>query len=593
MKKIINILTIASLILSVSSCKEDEYEVPSEYSSLAWYTSLGTLTDSPTRSISEKGNYVSFADFSSGAVEHYWYIKKGDYFLKGNLPQNNGGALSAEVKERLQNFIQNPGDTVITDKSIAVMTNNLPFTEVRLYNVYNDSIAFESTNPNVGTVTPIKDEETGKWIIDKTFRINVYDTIVPGIKVYKDGVELVPDASNVIDIEAGDLLTIEDASNLENSRPTDRRFALRKSSDASAVIEETDAAGSPPEFILPKSYDFTFVELGDFTTEIDLQRGQFDPGSSGVVLGQHNPPIFFGPTIRVGKSTKPLDPISVGENVAGNIAVKFPGGFVAEDLDLAALASAFSVTINGTTATVEAVSIATNDPSVLEIQLTESVYDGDIALVSYDASSPVVSRSFENPTVAFTDLNAPPFKQEFFINSDGSFAEGGFEAAIDTDWESTGHATLSRVTVASPIDPLNVTDVSPTGNVIRMELNYARAEGGGSRNQVGMQSTQPIELVEGANYKLKFKYYFASNANYPAGNLANLLFLRFDNDGGSQLRHNLNPFDANNLDRWIQVEIDFVGQAKHKGQFMIRTSWRAWADISIDDLSITTSDPRP
>ncbi|MGY6648360.1 hypothetical protein [Wenyingzhuangia sp. IMCC45574] len=496
MKKILILFLIPFIIFS---CQNDEYEAPSEFTSLAWRSNFGNWRDTLLHR-TDRGNYVAFTDFSTGAVEHSWIIQEGDEIITGlNIPRNE---YTQEFKESLKQFINNPGATVTNEHAIGVVCNNVPTTTVKLLNVFNDSVAFESSE---GVISTVFDEERGKWVIEKDFTVYVYDTIVANHTIEKDGVvyaasDVSADGSaaeisgfEVLEIEAGETVDFVEKSNVEISRPSTRTLSIFDVNDLNTPFQSYTENLSllPPESDIIRSH--TFTNLGEFVTRLSFTR-QVDRDNN-LFVGDNE--IYRAPVlIRVKKSTTPItvqgDVSSSLEN--GSIPLTFNAGF--ESLD-ANIVSSFKVDVDGTDNPVQSVEISPTDPSVLIITTATPIYTTDSNVsVSFDASVELGSPSFENNVAAFT---APVITQRENILNNPALTEFS-----QTNWAiggNAGHTTATSYEFENSIERAFVGSSS-----LKIKIDGENK----AIRIVSANSGSNIQLEAGAAYRFSFKVYLES-----------------------------------------------------------------------------------
>ena len=118
-------------------------------------------------------DYLSFADLSQGALSHSWTIQNenGSHFLTGSIRPSN---------KTYDQFIDQSLANVSEEKIVHVLFTKPGLQTVHLYNTFKDSVSFKGNvifpSKRVGDV----------WVIDTTFVVDVYDSIQPALKAYRD-----------------------------------------------------------------------------------------------------------------------------------------------------------------------------------------------------------------------------------------------------------------------------------------------------------------------------------------------------------------------------------------------------------------------
>ncbi|ANQ52390.2 hypothetical protein MY04_5055 [Flammeovirga sp. MY04] len=225
MKKIVlNILKLTLLMSIVFSCKKDE-ELPDEAKvrAVAW-------------SISEEhkdtleiniNNYISFMDLSQGTLFHQWEITDNLHFLSGDFTAS---------EEDYTPFIDNAKGSKTEDITVHVLFEEAGYQKVRLYNTYDRKVKHNGLSRQLEAVP--HETETGIWVIDTAFTVDVYADLAPAFYVLKNGVDTlcVVGAEDVIDgsddsdwatvnlVAGEDKLTFVDTTTV--GRPTEREWNL-------------------------------------------------------------------------------------------------------------------------------------------------------------------------------------------------------------------------------------------------------------------------------------------------------------------------------------------------------------------------------
>ncbi|MDO7135826.1 hypothetical protein [Algibacter lectus] len=361
--KLILIACIISLFAACTS--SDDYDAPNSFSDVSWYTSAFR---SATMGVSVN-DFASFADLSQGELSHSWTIEEGSFFLEGPITRTDS------VYDK---FIIEPRTLETEDKTVHVLFTEGGLKKVRLYNVFKDSVAFKGAND---FIFPSK-RESGQWVIDTTFIVDVYDTIVPQILIRQNGV-VVPheSASDIITVEAGSTLELVDITTI--GRPNTRSWNIAgiTNTDSLAVIQ--------------------FNKLGEFNGNLNISRqGEEIPGDYENYI--------IPATINVIPSSLPFE-VSADIIELENQTIQVP--FNGEFAPFGEQESFFTVNVNGSPFTISSVSKGTIDATKLEIKLVDQIYRSDVITVSYDGNGDLESSDTRTP-LAFTDLPVSMFQHE-------------------------------------------------------------------------------------------------------------------------------------------------------------------------------------
>ncbi|EIJ40773.1 hypothetical protein JoomaDRAFT_3843 [Galbibacter orientalis DSM 19592] len=353
------------IIMLVIACSRDEYDEPNSFSDVSWYTS-GFRDSILNVNIND---YASFSDLSQGVVSHKWTIEDGNYYLKG--PITNKDSI-------YDKFIIEPAVLETDDKTVHVLFKKGGIQKVNLYNVFDQYVEFKGADDFV-----FKSKEVdGRWVIDTTFLVDVYDTIVPKILIRQDGNIISHESdSDVITVEAGSAVEFVDVSTV--GRPNTRlwQIAGETNSDSLATIQ--------------------FNKLGEFKGSLNLSRtGENVPAD----FEKYNIPA----TVKVIPSSLPFEVSgAVTESESQIIQVPFNGEFES----FSGQESHFSVIVNDSPFTIASVKVNTNDGTMLDIKLTDQIYRSDVITVSYDGEGSLISTDTRS-AVGFSDLPVNMFQHE-------------------------------------------------------------------------------------------------------------------------------------------------------------------------------------
>ncbi|WP_297086568.1 hypothetical protein [uncultured Draconibacterium sp.] len=395
--KIKNILLLAVAFLVVfTACQDDEYEMPNDMAGIGWYTSA-FRNEQIMIGIND---FVSFSDVSQNAVSHTWTIPEGSFLLEGPISRTDSV---------LEDFIIPDAGLETTDLTIHVLFTKGGLQPVRLYNTFDKKVTF------FGRDTLEAKKEGDLWVIDTTFMVDVFDTIVPSVLIRQEGVE-VPVNEDTIYVEAGGTLEFVDVSTVGRANSWEWRVAGEMSTDSAATI--------------------VFKKLGVFEATLNISRqGESLPGDYQFYRIP-NP-------IKVIPSSKPWE-------LAGDIVeledetIQLP--FNGEFLPFMNKNDFFVVKVNGEAFPISSVTIDANDATLLNIKLVDPIYRPDVITVSILDGSGINSSDyrsltpFEDEPVMMHDVN--------LLSATGyGFEDGG--SAWSPSWDNASTIEFTTEKAAS------------------------------------------------------------------------------------------------------------------------------------------------
>lgn len=159
MKNIQKIVKITLLLmffcLAFSCSEEDDYEPPyGDFSSLTVWTSFDLDEDEQEKRVIGLNNYVAFNDLSRGLVSHQWEIEDGMHFISGNF--------TAADTLNYARFIKPNAGKISTDNLVYVLFTELGEKDIKLVNIFKDSVAESVKSGDV-------------WKVDKTITVTVLE----------------------------------------------------------------------------------------------------------------------------------------------------------------------------------------------------------------------------------------------------------------------------------------------------------------------------------------------------------------------------------------------------------------------------------
>ncbi|WP_299556438.1 hypothetical protein [Seonamhaeicola sp.] len=532
----INILmAIAILAVMFTACnKDDEYEQPNSFSDVGWYIAY-PQSPWPDTLLTNKNDYLTFSDLSQNTISHKWEIESGNFFL-------------AHPIERLDSIFDDKiiGSGSTTDKTISVWFKNSGYNHVRLFNIFPEKVTFRAPDSDDN----IEAQQVGDaWVIDKTFVVDVYDTIVPTIRVEQKGVVINHESeTDTVYVEAGDAIDLFDETAI--GRPDTWSWNLGGSSSNQQNVS----------LVLKK--------LGVWFGTLNLSRtGQNIPGDWET----YRIPVPF----KVIPSSQPFVAGTPYEREDQTIVVPFNGEFA----PFINHEQYFTVTVNGgaVPVTINNINIDPNDATLLLIQLNETIYSDDVITVSYDGNGTFQSTDTRDP-VAFTDLPVTPYELNLIPAIQASFENTG------DGWEAKGDPTSLEFVTGGGGDP----DV-PHGDYMAKIVTTGGGQG------VAILELTGEGFVPGVEYKFSYKVYAVPGS---AGSI------RADWEVGGWHRFNmwqsLNPGAAHwqggpapgAIGAWAQIDnkLFTVDNADVHGLFLRANGAGTYY---FDDLKLVVRDERP
>ncbi|SFF67961.1 hypothetical protein SAMN04488033_10440 [Salegentibacter agarivorans] len=438
------ILLLVSLPVLVLSCEPEEYDIPNEFSDAMVYTSQFRNEEFKIGI----NDFITFSDLSQNAIEHTWTIEEGSFFLDGDISRQD---------TIYDEYIVNPGSTQTTDKTAHVLFTKSGFSNVRLYNVFKDSVAIKGKND---TLVAVRESEN-RWVIDTTFRVEVYDTIVPKILVRQDGIVLNHE-SDTITVEAGSALEFVDLTTV--GRPDTRMWTIagETSTDSVATIQ--------------------LNRLGEFNGSLRVSRQEenIPPDSDFYRI----PTIF-----KVIPSSEPF--IVSGEIMESEdqtIQISVNG----ELANFADQEEFFTVKVNGEQYNISAISINQSDATQISIKLVDPIYRDDVVEVSYTGSD--ITSTDSRVLQDFTDLQVSMNQHEVALFT---FEENGNNWTLHETNKDDSSISISTEQAASGPNSLKV-------------------ESGSSGNWTAFENlVDQFSLIPDQKVQYEYKVYKTAGVNIP------------------------------------------------------------------------------
>ncbi|BAX78482.1 hypothetical protein [Labilibaculum antarcticum] len=448
--KNIKFLFLFSVLAMLFACEAD-YEPLNDYSDVDWYTS--SFSQAKTVAV---GKYLSFSDLSQNAVDHSWSFSdtSGCNFLTGRIVRQDS---------TYTQFIDENIGNESTEKTVSIIFTKAGIQGVKLRNTFNDKVVFKGTD----TLESVMQD--GLWVIDTTFVVDVYDSIQSAFKVFYEDVELVnvnfdeqhvlADSSSwpVKEIMAGEALKFVDMTTI--GRPDSRTWSV---------------GGGNPATSVDSAKVVSFYKLGTYFTRLNSSRtGESIPGGYKMK--------YVPLKIKVIKSTLPFD--VVGQATEANdetISISLTG----EMVPFAGKEGDFTVHVtNGAfdqDIAVASASIKSTNGTVLELKLTEPIYNSDAITVTYVGGT--IMSSDERNLAAFTTV-VKMYKPNLVVS--GGFEDAGINWVAGSDH------------VAANLNEYSTTD--PATGAYCMHLNTVAA----GRNSV--INTTNFSVITGKQYQVQWK----------------------------------------------------------------------------------------
>ncbi|CDF79852.1 lipoprotein [Formosa agariphila KMM 3901] len=340
-------LGIILLFGALVGCQSDDmYDAPTELSDVGFYTSKGQAKELQLNIY----DFMTFSDLSQGAIDHEWTLDTGISILEGPIERNDTD---------YESKIIHPGAQSSKEKTINLYFQESGTKWVRLYNTFKDSVTFRG-NDGVDNYFLGSEWIDNKWVIDTTFRVKVYDTIIPEIIVKQNDQVVNHKSTDTIYVEAGEFLEFIDVTTI--GEPTGRSWSIFD------LETETNYATSNDSIA-----NIQFNKLGNFRGSINSNRSGENIPSDGDVYRIPAP-------IKVIPSSKPFEINGdIYEREDETIVVTYNGEFA----PFTNQEQFFTVMVNDIQFPVASVTIDENDGTKLNLKLVDPIYRPDVITVSY------------------------------------------------------------------------------------------------------------------------------------------------------------------------------------------------------------------
>lgn len=520
----LNLLGLLLLIGAIiTGCnKDDDYEAPNSFSDVGWY--FGYDNNWPDTLLTNKDDYITFSDLSQNALVHRWEIEPGNFFLKKPIARQDS-IFSDKVA----------GSGSSTEKTVPVWFRNSGYNHVRLYNVFSEKVTFRGPDGYRADAKQVGD----KWVIDTTFVVDVYDTIVPIIRVEQKGAVVNHTSTDTIYVEAGDSLEFFDLTT--QGRPDDWTWNVA----GSTSLEQN------PSIVLKK--------LGAFGgNHVWMRRAGNGIPTDGERYAIRAP-------IKVIPSSQPFQLFGAITELENQlIQIPFNGEF-APFLDQEQY---FTVTLNGTPNTNFQISINPDDATILDLMFNETIYRSDEIIISYDGSG----------TLESTDTRSPePFTETVNMFQHEAVVFDFEDESTHLNW--TAHATnLATTTIEVS------SDVAASGSY---SLKVDSSAGGG--NWSGFENLiEQYSLKAGVVYQMEYKIYKLPGA------VINMNGPWITRDGSQTVQQFWNNTVRNAADEtWTVVSPGGRHTATGGDDYEVFIRHNGQGVLYFDDIRIMEADNRP
>jgi hypothetical protein len=504
-----NKIVIAALLLLnfvfTTSCTEgpEEYSTDgsNDFSSFKAYVTLDN-TSAETKQINVD-SYVGFYDLSFNAIDHEWKIPESGKFLNKNFTEDD----SIYTK-----FIIPTNAKVSNEELINVLFTESGIKEVKLVNSFQDSV-------------PQSVKVGGEWVVDRIFTIDVFANPVPTGKVYRQN--YIPNPAdptgptiwdesnpyseilfvaegdnpkeeemgswNEVVIEAGEKLKFEDLSSVG------RVDAVR-----------WHVEGGKPETSGNLEAEITYNKLGDYTAWFESKRTN-DVGPSKDISK------LIPLRIKVIASSKPF---VINGNVRMDADQVISFAVTGEMESIVGQTDKFIVNVKNSAASfdqdiaVATVGINNEDATIIELTLSEPVFNTDEITISYSGGSieSVDARNLGDfgPIPVSFDLGASVLNADWagFENAwtNHSIGQNGFDrrGGISGYWIGGANKTGNHLFFLRNTDV-----VAPGGSTA--SVKYSAPDGVVKVTLQGSDFSKPNGIAAG-NYRVSYMVYIGASS---------------------------------------------------------------------------------
>lgn len=526
-------LVAASLMIS---CQESPYEPIDSLSDLTWVTSVYPGNEN----CKAVGDHISFIDASVGCLSHEWILDEGCRFMINDFDDKS---------DDLSQYIDPDKGKSSSDDTVHIYFESAGKKTITLKNTFAEEVSFNGTPDGLKIY---EDVESGCWVAEKIFLIDVYGTIVPKFEVYReveDGAgalewEMVvmnddPLIKSEITINVGDRVKFVDVTTEGSVNEWSWFVPNAAGGDTDSFTHNSQAA------------EVTFTNVGTFsnarlTATRNLGSDSYLPNAYAIV----NIPL----TVNVEKSTAPLtikETVAPALNSADKsiIQVSLSSGVSSLSADAG---DEFVVTVNNVESNVvdhvvavESVAINDENNTILDLKLSERLYDNDTSTISYTGATGKIISESDTDLAAFETRDVAMPAPTSLI-SEENYPQAGFELPSEKPTEVAGLGWF----VQQGADAILRSDEQKfEGDYsLKIEMNNALATQMNLINAQLMSTTDKVTLKAGEKMKIKFAIYVDSET-VMAGDSFGLTV-----SAQGHPMHTFTISTIDNLDKWVELE---------------------------------------
>ncbi|MDO6761289.1 SwmB domain-containing protein [Tamlana sp. 2_MG-2023] len=527
-------LGIILLFVALVGCQTDDaYDAPTELSDVGFYTSQGQALELQLNVF----DFMTFSDLSQGATDHTWFFDTGISMLEGPIERND-----TDYEAR----IIYPGARSSNEKTINLYFQESGIKTVRLYNTFKDSVTFRGNN-GVDDYYVGSEWIDNKWVIDTTFNVKVFDTIISEIIVKQNSQIVNHKSTDTIYVEAGELLEFTDITTI--GEPTGRTWNIFDLDTETNYTSSSDSIAN-----------IQFNKLGNFRGSISTNRSGENIPADGDVYGIPAP-------IKVVASSKTFEiNDDIYEMEDETIVIAYNGEFE----PFTNQEQFFTVMVNGVQFPVASVEINGNDATKLNLTLADPIYRPDVITVSYTgteikSTDTRTASMFSDVPVIMDATNLVPENLATLEANDGAWTNF---------WSNEGTVSYSTEQAASGSYSLK----------LEIASGQAKAEADGTLDQA-------LDFDGTKTYTVTYKMFIADGATGTDGKAEIKLFLLTNWDWNSSDDNFLQPSG-----QWVTVSKDY-NSTKPLSKFYLRilsnASKTTNATVYFDDFTIMEKEVRP
>ena len=489
------------ILFVIFGCQKDDGNFTAFSKAQLFTPSLGqlneiTIADPIPIAIND---FSSIADVSQGLKSRLWTIDNGVSYLKNTF--------TPEDSLNLASFIAGPGRTS-SAQNIFILFQETGLKDVKIKQIFNEEVSF------LGQTTT---QEGDGWALETTLTYNVFGDLNAEASISNEDQSEVlgvltasqnPNSSNTsgfqtITVEAGSILTFTDLTTIGN--PDSRIWSFD---------------GGSPEESEDGTVQVSYNRLGEFLVDITVTRDARGQALRAAEQTKTLPYIInvipsTQPYVISGNGTAIDDGEAIGTN---NIQFRVNG----ELNSAAGTESDFVVNVvNGAfnnNITVNAAAISATDATIVELTLSQLIYNSDTVTISYSGTTitSVDMRTLD----PFSDVVVDPF----FRNVLQPASNPSFENAVDNDrnvncqgynlFVGGGGNDLANATNSDGVLQLNrSTERSSEGEAsLKFDADMQLAAGFLSLSNTIISNS----VIQAGNHKLTFDVFVEDGSQFDA-----------------------------------------------------------------------------